>query len=105
MNQLLAGAIAMACLVAGLFFMRFWRQTRDRFFLFFSVFFVVEAINRVILGLSGNSDEHEPLIYLIRFLAFVLIMAAIVEKNRKKGQQKPGAQGLQRAARALNGPR
>jgi uncharacterized membrane protein HdeD (DUF308 family) len=82
MNQLLLGAIAMACLTIGLFFLRFWKKTRDRFFLFFAVAFGLEGVNRAILGLSINSNENEPIIYLVRLLSFVLILIAIVDKNR-----------------------
>jgi uncharacterized membrane protein HdeD (DUF308 family) len=82
MNQLLLGAIAMANLIIGLFFLRFWKKTRDRFFLFFAVAFVLEGINRVLLGLSQGSNENEPIFYLVRLLSFVLILIAIVDKNR-----------------------
>ena len=82
MNQLLLGAIAMASLTIGLFFLRFWKNTRDRFFLFFAVAFTLEGINRAILGLSQGSNENEPIIYLVRLLSFVLILIAIVDKNR-----------------------
>ncbi len=82
MNQLLLGAIAMGNLVIGLFFVRFWRKTRDRFFLFFAVSFILEGSNRVLLGLSQGSNENEPIFYLVRLLSFVLILIAIVDKNR-----------------------
>ena len=82
MNQLLLGAIAMACLAVGLFFLRFWRSTGDRFFLFFATAFGVEGVNRVLLGLYQGSDEHEPILYLIRLLSFLLILIAILDKNR-----------------------
>jgi hypothetical protein len=78
------GAIAMATLVASLFFLRFWKDTRDRFFLFFAVAFFVEALNRVVLGLTAVSQEDEPFFYLGRLFAFGLIIAAIVDKNRAK---------------------
>jgi hypothetical protein len=84
LNSFLYGATAMASLVAGLFFLRFWRDTRDRFFLYFAVAFGVEGLNRSVLGLSTVSKETEPFFYLIRLLAFLLILAAIVDKNRKK---------------------
>ena len=82
MNQLLLGAIAITNLIIGLFFLRFWKKTRDRFFLFFAVAFVLEGINRVLLGLSQGSNENEPIFYLVRLLSFVLILIAIVDKNR-----------------------
>lgn len=84
MNQILLGAIAMASLIISVFFLRFWKVTRDRFFLFFAASFFIEGINRVILGLVNLSSESEPLIYFIRFLSFVVILIAIVDKNRKR---------------------
>lgn len=82
MNQLLLGAIATASLIIGLFFLRFWRDTRDRFFLLFASAFVLEGVNRALLGLHESASEYEPLIYLIRLLSFLLILAAIWDKNR-----------------------
>jgi uncharacterized membrane protein HdeD (DUF308 family) len=82
MNQLLLGAIAMATLTIGLFFLSFWKKTRDRFFLFFASAFILEGLNRVLLGLEQGSDEHEPFFYLVRLLSFILIVIAIVDKNR-----------------------
>ncbi len=82
MNQLLLGAIAMASLTIGLFFLRFWKKTHDRFFLFFAVAFTLEGINRALLGLNHSSNENEPIFYLVRLLSFILILIAIVDKNR-----------------------
>lgn len=82
MNQILLGAIAMACFVIGMFFLRFWRNTRDRFFLFFAVSFALEGVNRTILGLNYGANENEPIYYLVRLLSFVLILIAIIDKNR-----------------------
>ena len=83
MNLMLIGAIAMACFTASLFFLRFWRKTGDRFFLFFSLSFCIEGVSRVILGMIGDSDERQPLIVLMRLFAFVVILIAIIDKNRK----------------------
>lgn len=84
MNLMLLGAIAMASVVAGLFFLRFWRDTGDRLFLFFAVSFLVEGVNRWALGLSVDPNEGRPFFYFVRFLSFVLILIAIVQKNRGK---------------------
>ena len=73
MNQLLLGAIAMACLTISLFFLRFWRKTRDRFFLFFAASFFVEGVNRALTGLTSVPSDVEPLIYIIRLTSFLLI--------------------------------
>jgi uncharacterized membrane protein HdeD (DUF308 family) len=81
MNLVLLGAIAMASLVAGLFFLRFWKDTRDRFFLFFSVSFFVEGVNRFALAMTSDPNEGRPFFYFVRFLSFLLILIAIVDKN------------------------
>ena len=85
MDALLAGAIGMAAFVAGLFFLRFWRHTRDRFFLFFAVSFWIEGAHRVLLFYYFGHDEATPLAYLPRLVAYGLIIAAIVDKNRHAG--------------------
>ena len=90
MNFLLIGAIAMASLVAGIFFLRFWRDTKDSFFLFFAASFLLEAANRAALGLSPDPNEGSPLFYLVRLVSFLLILLAIVQKNREKKQLHPG---------------
>ena len=83
MNSMLLGAIAMGCLVAALFFLRFWKQTRERFFLFFALAFFVEAMGRAMLGALSVSAEYEPWIYLVRVGTYVLILIAIIDYNRK----------------------
>lgn len=81
MDLMLLGAIAMASLVAGLFFVRFWRETGDRLFLYFASSFLIEGVNRAALGLSRDPDEGEPFFYFVRLLSFLLILIAIVQKN------------------------
>lgn len=84
MRLFLFGACTLASLMAGLFFLRFWRDTRDRFFLYFAVAFWLGGVAWAMLGLTTISTEAEPYIYLIRLLSFLIILAAIVDKNRKK---------------------
>lgn len=79
---LLTGAVAMASFVAMLFFLRYWRQTRDGFFLLFAISFGVDAATRAALGLLHLSEDSEPLVYLARLLTYGLIIVAIVHKNR-----------------------
>jgi hypothetical protein len=85
MNQMLSGAIVVASLIAALFFLRFWHQTRDRFFLYFALSFTLEAGNRVALALIEHATEDNPLFYTLRVLAYGLIVAAIWQKNRRGG--------------------
>jgi len=80
--QMMLGAIAAGLVFAGLFFFRFWRQTRDRFFLLFAASFWLEAVNRVALGLLEHANEQEPLFYIVRLVAYGLILVAIWQKNR-----------------------
>ena len=87
MNLLLLGAIAMASLVIGVFFLRFWRDTGDRFFLFFAASFLLEGLNRAALGSVADPNEGRPLFYFVRFLSFILILIAIAHKNRAKTTQ------------------
>jgi hypothetical protein len=80
MNDILTGAITMASLVIALIFLRFWRNTGDRFFLYFSLSFLIEGLHRLYAALDNNSEDA-PLHYLIRLLAYGLILWAILEKN------------------------
>ncbi len=81
MESALMGAIAMGSAVIALIFLRYWRSTRDRFFIFFALSFGIEAVNRVHLAVARASDEETPLIYLIRLIAYALILIAIADKN------------------------
>jgi uncharacterized membrane protein YeiB len=80
-NQFLSGAIMMAYAVAGLFFVRFWRETRDRLFALFGIAFSILALNYAVLTPSQAGDEVVPLHYMVRFFAFVLILIGIIDKN------------------------
>jgi hypothetical protein len=84
LREIITGAIAMGWLVAGLFFFRFWRQTRDLFFLWFALSFWIESVNRVALAVLAETSEDTPLIYLFRLLAYGLILLAIWQKNRPR---------------------
>jgi uncharacterized membrane protein HdeD (DUF308 family) len=84
LSFLLLGAIAMGTLTAALFFLKFWRAGGDRFFLLFALSFFVEAINRVALAMSERPSEGSPWHYGVRLLAYVLIIVAILDKNRAR---------------------
>ena len=77
------GALAMGSATAGLFFLRFWRQTHDRLFALFGAAFLVLAVNWLVLGLGLASDETRHYVYLIRLVAYLLSIAGIVDKNRR----------------------
>jgi uncharacterized membrane protein HdeD (DUF308 family) len=86
LTAVLAGAVAMASFVAALFFLKYWRRTRDSFFLLFALAFGVDAVSRFVLGIARVSDESEPLYYIPRLVAFSLIILAIVLKNRPQNR-------------------
>jgi hypothetical protein len=67
---------------AGLFFLRFWRASRDRLFVLFAMAFWLLALSWALLGLISPTDEARPYIYAIRLVAFLLLIAAILDKNR-----------------------
>lgn len=79
----LHGATSMGCIVAALYFLRFWKHTRDRLFVIFSVAFAVLALNRMAIALSHATAEMTPYFYLARLAAFLLIAFAVVDKNRR----------------------
>jgi hypothetical protein len=86
--DIMIGAIALASLLAGLFFLRFWKSSGDRFFLYFALSFGIEGINRLYAGLSRSLNEDSPGIYSIRLLSYGLILLAIWEKNRPRREPK-----------------
>lgn len=82
MKQFCWGMLTMAGFMASLFFLRHWKVTGDRLFIFFSVAFAMLAMNWFALSGVDPTFEARHLIYLIRLAAFVLIIVGIVDKNR-----------------------
>lgn len=82
MEDCIMGAMAMACAVIGLFFLRFWRETGDRLFVIFAVAFWLFGATRAALAILPDSSEHAIVIYLVRLAAFALILVAVIDKNR-----------------------
>ena len=77
----LLGIIATSSVTAGVFFLKFWKQTRDSLFLAFGLAFVVEGLNRCAVLLLAKPSEGNLYIYIVRLLAFLLILGAILHKN------------------------
>ena len=84
MRELLYGVVVAESLVAALFFVRFWRQSRDRLFAFFAAAFAILAANWFLLAFVPAQVEARTAIFILRLVAFVLIIVAIVDKNRTK---------------------
>lgn len=81
MDHFMSGAITMGFALAGVFFLRFWRDARDRLFALFALAFFLMAANRLVAALSDRSAVGEAQ-YWVRFVAFALILVAILDKNR-----------------------
>jgi hypothetical protein len=79
----LSGAILLGNLIVGLFFLRFWKKTSDRLFLIFAMAFWALALERVLLLIVDPTHEFRSYVYTVRLFAFLLILLAILDKNRK----------------------
>jgi hypothetical protein len=79
----LGGAVAMGFAVAALFFLKFWRRTREGLFLAFSASFMLLAATQALLTLSGVPTEERSSLFLLRLLAFLLILGAMWWQNRR----------------------
>jgi hypothetical protein len=82
-NQFLVGSLALASAMASLFFWHYWKQSQDRLFALFAAAFAAMTINWIGVAMIDPSGEGQPYIYLIRLLAFLLIIVAIIDKNRR----------------------
>jgi len=77
----LLGVTAAASFTAFVFFLRFWRDTKDSLFAAFALFFFVEGLNRVVLSVMPHPSEGSPWIYVARLIALIVLLGAIVRKN------------------------
>lgn len=80
----LSGAVAFGFILAGLFFLRFWYRVRDPLFIWFAIAFSLLGVGQTVLALAGIPQEERSSVYLIRLLAFALIIFGIFRKNRAR---------------------
>jgi len=80
----LGGMLAMGYIVAALFFLRYWRRTRERLFGAFAIALFLLALQRALLAADLAIVEDRTWYYVLRLAAFVLILLAIVDKNRER---------------------
>lgn len=80
----LSGAVALAFFVCGLFFLRFWRRTSEGLFLSFALAFLLLGTGQTVLALANIPTEDRGSVYLIRLLAFLLMLVGIYRTNRKQ---------------------
>jgi len=77
----LLGFITACSLVAGLFFLKFWRSSRDPLFLAFMVFFVVQGFTNAAIIQLSHPNEGNVLVFTVRLLSILVVLAAILAKN------------------------
>jgi hypothetical protein len=82
-NQFLYGAVMMASFFNGLFFLKFWRKTGDRFFSMFAAAFILMAVERWMFLFIKTANETNTWVFVARLIAFGLIIWAVIDKNRK----------------------
>lgn len=83
LSTFLSGALLTVYGFIGLHFLRFWKLTRDVFFIFFALAFFLLAIERIPIFFLRPDLSGMAWVYGIRLSAFILIILAIVIKNRK----------------------
>ena len=85
MTDFLSGIATAGAWAIGLILLRLWRETADRFFALFGVAFWVLSLNWLALAVAEPPNEGRHYFYITRLVAFVLIIVAIVDKNRTSG--------------------
>lgn len=85
----LSGALMMGCFIVAAFFWRFWRRTGDAFFIMFTAAFVLMGFERLGLAVKNQPEAPGARMYLLRLAAFLLIIIAIVYKNRAALKRPP----------------
>lgn len=85
-----AGAVTMGFAVCGLYFMRFWRTTKDRLFLYFGLAFWLLGIAQTGITIGIGMEEERSWLYLLRLAAFILILFAIWQKNHRSARGDSG---------------
>lgn len=93
MSSLIAGAIVMACAIIGLIFLRFWRSSRDPFFIYFAASFWIQGAQWLHSGTAGATSDYSPVYYLARLIAYGLIAYAILNKNYGHAARGSGGDG------------
>ena len=83
MINLIYGTLFAGYAVVALFFLRFWATSHERLFALFAAAFGILAVQRVALAVTYSFVEDQSVLYLLRLLAFLIIIVAIVDKNRR----------------------
>jgi len=89
MSAFSGGMITMGLIIAGLFFLRFWRRTGDGLFVAFAFAFWLLGINQALISLHSGTPAHEGWAFFPRLAAFALLILAIFVKNFGRSRQRP----------------
>jgi hypothetical protein len=82
MKDFIGGVLTIGFWVAGLIFLKFWRKTNDRLFAIFSFAFWLMGANRILITFVHADEANFPIFYLVRLFSYLLIIYAIIDKNR-----------------------
>jgi len=82
----LSGAVAFGFGLCALYFLRFWTKSRELLFLAFAIAFLMLGSAQATLAIAGFSTEEQSSIYLIRLVAFLIIILAILRKNGRRAE-------------------
>jgi uncharacterized membrane protein HdeD (DUF308 family) len=83
---LISGMLVLGYAACALFFLRYWTTTRERLFLWFALAFFILASQRLALVVAQHWTEQATWPYVLRVAAYLLILAAIIDKNRPARQ-------------------
>jgi hypothetical protein len=78
------GALTVLCFVAGLFFLKYWRQSRESLFVALACSFWLLGLNWLALAILDVQDETRHYLYVLRLVAFLLLIVGIAGPNRRK---------------------
>lgn len=78
---LLSGMVTLGYLVAGAWFLKFWKRTGDRLFVNFALAFLLFAMNQILSVATASHVREIRYEYILRVLGFLLILVGIAGKN------------------------
>lgn len=82
-QQLVDGGTVALCLVAALCFVKLGRRTGDRLYHAFAAAMVLLGASWILIGLGVATGDGSYVAFLPRLVAFLVIIGAIVDKNRR----------------------
>jgi hypothetical protein len=86
-SNFFGGVIALGYVAIATFFLKFHIRTRDLLFLAFSAAFGLLALLSALVTLMKIPQEEQSPFFLLKLVAFLLIIVAIVSKNvRRNGR-------------------